>query len=229
MDQDAVLLKKRIVEAAIILSRTDPDRFTVEDVVEAADTTKDEFYTLFDSFAHVLPAFYPLCIDQYRLVCEAIEGYDAFSLEERLSTFIFVLFDFLEEQFDFVTETFDDDVVHYGTGSPFRKELNALFRELLDTEDVPPVNRFFTDQKLLHTFLTHQYLFLVSYWLKDESPQREKTVALADKLVAFLVELVTFRGIERGVDLAKYLVNVGIIEIDKIPFVGTWFNDENAS
>ena len=52
-------------------------------------------------------------------------------------------------------------------------------------------------------------------------------MALTDKLVAFFAELATFRGIERGVDLAKYLVNVGIINVENIPFVGQWFDSES--
>ncbi len=228
MDNDVLLLKKRIIEAAIDYYLNDPDRFTVEDVAEAADVTKEEFYQHFDSFAAVLPEFYVLCLAEYRTVRGAIDGYEGFTLEERLATFVFVMFDFLEEQEAFVKRTFEEYVVEDCGTSRFRKEVKALFRELLDTDDVPTTNRFFTNKALLHGFLTNQYIFLVSYWINDESAQREKTVALADKLVAFFAELATFRGIERGVDLAKYLVNVGIINVENIPFVGQWFESEEV-
>ena len=226
METDALLLKKRIIEAAIDFYLNDPDRFTVEDVVEAVGITKETFYQHFDRFADVLPAFYVLCLAEYRTLRAALDGYERFTLEERLSTFIFVMFDFLEEQEAFVRRTFDEYVVRDCGTSRFRKEVKAVFRELLDTDAVPAANRFFTDQSLLHAFLARQYVFLVSYWLDDESPQREKTVALTDKLVAFFAELATFRGIERGVDLAKYLVNVGLLNVENIPFVGHWFERE---
>lgn len=229
MDNDVLLLKKRIIEAAVDLYLNDPDRFTVDDVVAAAESTKDEFYEHFDRFADVLPAFYVLCLAEYRRARTAIDGYESFTLEERLATFIFVMFDFLEEQQAFVARTFEEYIVKDCGTSRFRKEVKALFRELLDTDDVPTANRFFTNQSLLHAFLTSQYLFLVSYWINDESPQCEKTVALTDKLVAFFAELATFRGIERGVDLAKYLVNVGLINIENIPFVGQWFENDEAT
>ena len=227
MDNDVLLLKKRIIEAAINLYLNDSDRFTVDDVAEAAEVTKETFYEHFDSLSFVLPAFYVLCLAEYRTVRAAIGGYESFTLEERLSTFIYVMFDFLEEQQAFVAQTFEEYVMDDHTAR-FRKEVKALFRELLDTDDVPTTNRFFTDRDLLHGFLTNQYLLLVSYWIKDESPQREKTVALADKLVAFFAELATFRGIERGVDLVKYLVNIDLIDLDNIPFVGRWFEREET-
>ena len=229
MDNDALLLKKRIIEAAIDFYLNDPNRFTVEDVVEAAEITKDAFYEHFDSFSDVLREFYVLCLAEYRTVRAAIDGYETFTLEERLSTFVFVMFDFLDEQQAFVARTFEEYILQDCGAARFRKEVKALFRELLDTDDVPTANRFFTSQALLHAFLTSQYFFLVSYWLDDESPQREKTVALTDKLVAFFAELATFRGIERGVDLAKYLVNVGLINVENIPFVGHWFEREEAT
>ena len=208
MNPDDLLLRKRIVEAALDADLYAPERFTVEDIVEAAGVTKETFYAQFDSLLFVPPSFYRLCLAQYRAVRATIDGYDAFSLEERLATFLFLMFDFLEEQEAFVQQTFRPFVLEQRTATGFREALQKTFAEILDTDDVPPVNRLATDAAWLHAALARAYLALVDFWLDDESPQREKTVALTDKLVAFFAELATFRGIERGVDLAKYLVNI---------------------
>ena len=208
MNPDVLLLRKRIIEAALDAYLNVPERFTVEDVIEAAGVTKAEFYAQFDSLLFVPPAFYSLCLAQYRAVRATLDGYDAFTLEERLATFIFLMFDFLEEQEAFVKQTFRPYLLEHRAALRFRDDLQQTVATLLDADDIPSVNRFVTEAAWLHAALARAYLELVHFWLEDDSPQRQKTVALTDKVVAFFVELATFRGIERGVDLAKYLVNI---------------------
>ncbi|RMH67726.1 MAG: hypothetical protein D6685_03165 [Bacteroidetes bacterium] len=224
MDRD-LLQHKTLVAAAIELYLDDPGQLTVPAIAETASVTPDVVYRYVDSSLFILPAFYDLCIPQYQAIRHAIEGYETFSLAERLATFIFVLFDLLEEQRAFVERTFEPYIIEQRMPSSFRDDVAASFAEILDTDAIPPTNRLATDWPPLHQALAHAYLRLVRFWLNDPSPQQKQTVALVDKLVAFFEELALFRGIERGVDLLKYLVNIGLIDLDRLPFTRRWFDE----
>ena len=55
-------------------------------------------------------------------------------------------------------------------------------------------------------------------WLKDRSSDRERSTALVDRLIAFFAELVSNRGIERGLDIIRYAVEAGYLP--RWPFAG---------
>lgn len=224
MESDPLLLKKRIVEAAIDLSINAPERFTVKYIVEAAEVDEATFYSVFNSKHQVLPAFYNLCVEQYEALVTQIEGYEAFTLEERLATFIYILFDALEEQKEFVDATFDAYIVREEQATRFQTRITRIFADLLESDDVPVTNRVFTDWAFLHEFLTARYIGLVEFWITDESPSREKTTAYVDKLVGFFAECVTFKGVERGVDLVRYMAGADIINVRWVPVLGKYLH-----
>ena len=223
MDEDALALKQRIIAAAIDLYLDFPEPFSVEQIVEAAGVSTEEFYSLFEDEDAPLPAFYDLCLEQYTLLRDSIDGYEAFTLEERISTFVYIMFDLFEEQKMFVKMTFEEYVGWGGAARGFRAAVADEFGTLLDGDDVPVENRFVIGRPFFYDLLAGRYFALVRFWLDDETEQQEKSVALSDKLIGFFAELATFRGIERGVDLAKYMVEVGILWV---PFADAWLKPE---
>jgi hypothetical protein len=64
---------------------------------------------------------------------------------------------------------------------------------------------------------------LLRQWTGDDSPDQQTTTALVDKLVAFVAELVTFGGVQRGVDLAWYVVQADLLGLKRLPLIGRWF------
>ena len=226
--ESPLLLRKQLIEAALALYLEEGVVPSAAAVAEAAGVERATFYAEFDGSWFVLPAFYELCIDQYREVRGAIDGYDTFGFDEQLATFIFLMFDFLEEQLPFARRTFEPYVIEDRAPTGFREGVGRVFHELLQSAAVPPTNQLLVDRERIRTGLTWVYLGLVRFWLEDTSPQREQTVALVDKVVAFVAELATFGGIERGVDLAKYMVNIGLLPVDKWPFFRDWFAEGEA-
>lgn len=228
MEPDALLLKKRLIEAAIDLWINHPDRFTVRYIAEAAEVDQETFFSVFNSKQQVLPAFYDLCVEQYEVLVTQIEGYEAFTLEERLATFIFILFDGLEEQKEFVDTTFDAYIVRDEQSTRFKQKVTQVFANVLESDDVPVTNRFVTGWALLHEFLTARFIDLVVFWMADDSPDREKTTAYIDKLVGFFAECATFKGLERGVDLVRYMASADIIDVRWVPFVGKYLHQNEG-
>lgn len=53
--------------------------------------------------------------------------------------------------------------------------------------------------------LSSQFLFLVKYWLNDSSTDKERTLALADKLSSLFEEIVYNKTFDKGFDLIKFV------------------------
>ena len=183
------------------------------------DTSVYDAY--FDHADQILPAFYDLAVDQYRLLSAATEGYEDFTFEERLATFYYILLDTLGEHRAFVRATFDTRIRYDST---FRHEVRTVLRERLTDEHIPQSNRLVTGLWPVHEVLTEVTFAVLRHWLSDESENQAATTALVDKLVAFVAELVTFRGVSRGVDLAWHIVQNDALGLRRLPLLGRLFS-----
>ncbi len=168
----------------------------------------------------LLPAYYDLAVDQYRLLADATTDYESFSFEERLASFFYILLDALDEQRPFVQSTFDTWVRRR---SAFRAEVRAELRTLLTDDDVVPnANQLVTGLWPVHEVLTIVTMAVIRHWIADESDDQAATTALVDKLVSFVAELVTFGGVSSGLDLAWHIVQHDALGLSRLPLVGRW-------
>ncbi len=178
----------------------------------------------FETVDELRPAFYDLALAQYRMLTEATTGYEDFSFEERLASFYYILLDALGEQRAFVQATFDTRVRYR---SSFRAEVRAALRDLLTDEDVVPnTNQLVTGLWPVHEVLTEVTFAVLRHWIHDETENQEATTALVDKLAAFVAELVTFRGVSRGMALAWHIVQHDSLGLGRLPLVGRFFSGE---
>ncbi len=182
-----------------------------------AGVSKAVFLVHFDRPADLYPAFYDLAVDQYRMLSAATDGYESFTFEERLASFYYILLDALAEHRAFVQRTFDSPVRY---DSSFRAELRSELRTLLTDETIPQSNQLVTGIWPVHEVLVEVTYALLRHWISDDTDDQAATTALVDKLVAFIAELVTFRGVSRGVDLAWHLVQNDALGLRRLPLVG---------
>jgi len=224
VDPDAFAEQKQIVEAALALERDDTVPLTIEAVCEQAGVDEAVFRAQFDSVEDLLPAYYELAVDQYRLLIDATADYESFSFEERLASFFYILLDSLGEHRCFVQDTFDHPV---RSRSSFRSEVRAELRALLTDESVvPPTNQLVTGVWPVHEVLTEVTFAIVRHWIRDETNEQEATTALVDKLVSFVAELVTFGGVSRGLDLAWHIMQNDTLGLGRLPLIGWLFRRE---
>ena len=208
---------KALTDAAIALHRDELQHLTAPAVCERAEVDEADFHAAYSTPRDLLPAFYSLVIDQYHFLCDATEGYDQFLFEERLASFFFIVLDTLGEQRAFVLETFDTSIRREST---FRADVRAALRDLLASDDIPNSTQLITGLWPVHEVLTTVTFAVIRFWIDDDSEQQQATTALVDKLVAFIAELVTFRGVQRGTDLAWYLVQSDALGLKHLPLVG---------
>ncbi|MEM1093830.1 MAG: hypothetical protein AAGJ10_04445 [Bacteroidota bacterium] len=228
MPNDTTALRDYLIGTAVSLYEADGKPLTARRISEAAGVSQMEFYSVFDHVDEVLPAYYTSRIDAFVGIRADIAEYDTFSLDERISTFIFVLFDLLEADAAFVAHSFPE-LQRRGRLGDFRERITKEYALILDSPDIPALNQMATGKPWLHRRLASQHLSLVDFWCRDASAQREQTTALVDKYVAFFADVATFRGVERGVDLVRYLQQVGEINVRWIPFVGRYLAGDETT
>jgi hypothetical protein len=217
---DTFAHRKALVDAAITLHRDELRHLTAPAVAEEASVDEAVLHEQCSTPRDLLPAFYDLVIEQYHFLRDATEGYEQFTFEERLASFYFILLDTLGEQRAFVQDTFDRPPRR---ASDFRADVRAVLRDLLTSDDVPGTTQLITGLWPVHEVLTEVTFAVIRFWIDDESDQQQATTALVDKLVAFVAELVTFRGVQRGADLAWYLYQSDLLGLSRLPFVGWLF------
>jgi AcrR family transcriptional regulator len=215
-DPDAFAEQKQLVEAAIRLHAADRP-LTVEAVCGEAGVEESTFHTHFDDPDALLPAYYDLAVDQYHLLTGATTDYEDFSFEERLASFYYILLDTLGEHRAFVQATFDTQIRY---ASSFRTDVRATLRTLLTDDRIPQTNQLVTGFWPVQEVLTEVTFAIIRHWIGDDTENQAATTALVDKLVAFIAELVTFRGVSTGVELAWHVVQHDALGLRRLPVVG---------
>ena len=224
-DPDTFAEQKQLVEAAIRLYETDA-ALTVETVCAEAGVDEDVFNDHFDDPEALLPAYYDFAVDQYHLLTGATTDYDDFTFEERLASFYYILLDTLGEQRAFVRATFDSRIRY---ASSFRADVRDTLRSLLTDDRIPQPNQLVTSLWPVQEVLTEVTFAIIRHWIGDDTEAQAATTALVDKLVAFIAELVTFRGVSTGVELAWHIVQHDALGLRRLPVVGWLFPKQENS
>ena len=215
-DPDAFAEQKQLVEAALQLHAANTP-ITVEAVCAEAGVEESVFHAHFDDPETLLPAYYDLVVDQYHLLTDATMDYEDFTFEERLASFYYIVLDTLGEQRPFVQDTFDSRIRY---ASSLRADVRATLRSLFTDDRIPQTNQLVTGLWPVQEVLTEVTFALIRHWIGDETENQAATTALVDKLVAFVAELVTFRGVSTGVELAWHVVQHDALGLRRLPIVG---------
>lgn len=218
-DPDQFAEKKRLIDAAIAVYHDNTSTLTTQAICDVARIDRLTFASYFDEPEDALRAFYSIVFDQYHLLRLSTDGYERFSFEERLATFLYILIDALGEQRTFVQATFDTPLRQ---DANFRAQIRIELQRLIRDDTVPDSNQYVAGQPMVLTLCTEAVMRILRFWLHDDSPQQQSTTALIDKLVGFTAEVVTFRGVQRGADLAWYAAKMDVLGLRYLPVV-RWF------
>ncbi|SMO42065.1 TetR/AcrR family transcriptional regulator [Gracilimonas mengyeensis] len=227
MDTETFNTKIEICEAAITLYLD--DAYSMPNLVNATGKTASEIYALFPSKKAILEFYYPALIIRYRAMIGEIDDFASYTISEKLSNFIFTLFDMMEEKQAFVQKTFEKFACSPGAGRDFHRQLKELFKDFFEQDNRISTSASMFMGYLFYGFLKTQYLLLVKFWIEDDSEQKARTWALTDKITGFIQELVYSKIADKGFDLAKYLLNTSGFKQqveDLNNWVASWFEDE---
>ncbi|MFN1836317.1 hypothetical protein AB2B38_013735 [Balneola sp. MJW-20] len=221
MTAEEINSKLEITYAAVDLYQE--DKFTISNLVDKTGKTASELYSLFPNKKAILRFYYTGLIYQYRAMITEISDFDNYTVSEKLSNFIYTTFDMMNENRAFVEATFDEYVFRKNNAQ-FKEETAELFEEFISEDPEVAVSAAFFIGDFFYSFLAKEYLHILKFWTKDSSEGYERSMALTDKLTGFVEELIYNKIVDKGFDLAKYLVNhAGLGK--NIPFVGDCISD----
>ena len=211
MDAEQINKKIEITWAAVDIYQ-EKGRVSIPDLVNRTKLSATEIYQLFSNKKEILAYYYPAMVLQYWAMIDEIEDFESYAISEKFSNFIYTMFDLMSEKEAFVTDTFDKYVFRLGSKSDFHEETTTLFKEFLTTDGNIAVSAGFFMGDFYYKTLSSQFLFLVKYWLNDKSKDKERTLALADKLSSLFEEIVYNKTLDKGFDLVKFIFGNNDIE-----------------
>lgn len=227
MDTQKLNAKIELTEAAIDLYID--NSFTIPNLTKETGKTASEIYTLFPNKKAILKFYYPSLVIRYQAMISEIKDFESYSISEKLSNFAFTLFDLMDERREFVEETFMKYEWSCSTKSDFKHEIHYLFKDFFTSDgDIATSAGFFIGD-WFYASLKTQYLYLIKFWLEDDSDDRERTFALTDKITGFIEELVYSKVVDKGFDLAKYSLSAFGFNKQVEDFndwVSSWFEEE---
>lgn len=214
---DPLQIKTDLAHQAVATYMDEGCSFTIASISKNIDINEVDFFDYFPHKTAALHHFYTSIPDRYRAMVSEIDGYENLTAGEKLANYIYTVFDMLQEQRDFVEETFDPFVFKTVRTSDFEYESRKLISEFLENDrQIPP----FTQMALslpVDRFLAYEMLHVIKFWLGDTSDGTERTSELVEKLTAFIDEVLHTAIADRGFDLAKFMVSNRIIPI---PLIG---------
>ncbi|MDA0683343.1 MAG: hypothetical protein O2797_03635 [Bacteroidetes bacterium] len=158
----------------------------------------------------------------------SIPGSSQWPVSERLTAFFFMLLDGVEESAEEPSDVFINEAS--GFSSDFQKALREALSDVVSGIDLPGVNRLITDTAPSRFVVAEMLVQLLEVALNDDSPERERSAALADRTLSFASSILTTPVPQKAVDLTRYAIEAGYLPIDKIPVVGDWiFGHSNGA
>ena len=212
-----------IVNCAVSLFIEEPAHFNRQRICECAGVAEEQFEALVGNKIRALGMFYPLAVEQYRRMIAYMDDYNDMTLAEKLATFLYIMLDILNEQRAFVAATFPELQRQKNWRKSFEDALTRAFRDILERDaSVAMLQRQLLLNRFTYSLLVAEFFGLIDYWLADDSANYAKTMAYIDKLVNFFAELLAFSAFEKGVDLAKFVVQHNL---NRLPIINRFIKN----
>lgn len=217
IDLEKFQTKYAIAETAAKIFTERNGSFTLKEIGRELDIAPARVFDFFSSKRSILKYYYEAQVIRYHLMIREIEDFQSYSLSEKISNFMYASFDMLEEQLDFVEQTFPGYARRCGQPTNYEKHIEKTLRSFFEDDTRVSIGGSLLLRSPFFALLRYGYLQLISIWLNDETEGREQTMELIDKLTAFTQELMYSSVSDKGLKLAKFLVSNGIIT-QNIPF-----------
>lgn len=202
--------RERIVEAykEYVLTRGEEPP-SVFQFMKELNMEEEEFYKYFGSFNTVRSFTWKDYVTKTLNTLNKDSSYQEYSVREKLLSFYFTLVEVLKKDRSYVMVSFrgiskpeltPSFLKHFKT--EYMEYVHELIAEGLDSGEI--VKRPILSDRY-HDALWIQLIFIVNFWLKDETPNFEQTDAAIEKAVNLSIELMGKGPLDMMVDFAKFL------------------------
>lgn len=194
-----------IAEAAVALYIEHGESFTVKQVGERTGLDVGEIFEYFPDKDSILQFYYRSIVIRYRMMLDEIDGFEEYLLAEKLSNFIYSSFDIMGEQRDFVEKTFRRLILCSFGRTEFEEEAEQLFQEFFRGDARISSSSSILLGGAFFSVMVKKYLYIIRFWLRDDSEERERSMELTDKYTSFMQEIMYGAAVDKGLDLLKFL------------------------
>lgn len=170
---------------------------------------EDEFYQFFGSFDALEKSIWKGYIDQTRSRMENDQDYQGFTSREKILTFYFSLAELLKSDRSFAVHQLKSwknpsavPVFLKGFKESFTDWINGVLNEGKSSGEI--ARRPYLDKRYDLIFWMH-FMFILQFWVHDESAGFEKTDAAIEKSVNLAFDLIGKGVFDSALDFGKFL------------------------
>ena len=173
------------------------------------DMTEQDFYKFFGSFEGLRKAIWDRFFENSVAVMEKSNDYASFDNREKLLTFFYTMFEVLTANRSYVLYTLNDhgqSIKNMEQLKNLRKKIKSYAKTLIqDGNSEKSMKLFQQNEMIFSEGVWVQFLFLLKFWMDDNSPEFESTDIAIEKSVNTVFDLFDNTPFERVVDLGKFL------------------------
>lgn len=217
-DPEELQIKLIIAGKAAELYARQNGSFTLHQIARETELEVGEIFNYFSDKRAILEFWYISLIIRYRMMIAEIEDFNTYTLNEKLSNFVFASFDMMTEQQEFVEKSFDKIICSPYTTTEYEKEVQQLFKQFFENDPMVATSSKLVANNYLYPLLRQKYVGLVHFWINDTSEDRELTMELTDKATSFIQEMAYSTILDKGFDLFKFMISNNIF-VPKLPFI----------
>ena len=202
----------RLAEKLFRVGQRDYSRLDPADLAQITRTPLDEIRSHFRSTDEWIDACYCHMVDQYRIMTAAIPDFDDYTAGEKLLNFFLTSMDMMRDQEPFVRSTYHPFILDRFTSTRFEHSVARLFRQFTESDSRIALSHQLLLVSPVYTWWSREYLHMTGYWLAHPDSEPE-VMALAEKTVKLLNEILYNGVIDNTLDLGKYLVQNGFVSV----------------
>ena len=208
--QKEELTRERLINMYMdYVLETEEEPRSVYKFAKAHDISEAEFYNFFGSFEGLRSGIWETFFGHTVEVMQASKEYQSFSNREKILTLYYTFFEVLTANRSYVLLTLKKDDMMLknmkqlkGLRREMKKYSADLIRERNEEKQMKLLKR---SEVVFSEAVWVQLMFLLKFWMDDNSPQFESTDVAIEKSVNTVFDLFDNTPLERVLDLGKFL------------------------
>ena len=173
------------------------------------EMTEADFYKHFGSFEGLRKAIWDKFFENSMTVMEKSKEYASFQNREKLLTFFYTFFEVLTANRSYVLYTLNEhesSLKNLDQLKPLRKRMKNYAKTLIAEGNEEKSFKVFQQNEMLFSEgVWVQFLFLLKFWMDDNSAAFESTDVAIEKSVNTVFDVFDNTPLERVVDFGKFL------------------------
>jgi len=173
------------------------------------EITEQDFYQFFGSFKGLRTAIWDKFFENSIQVMERSKEYATFSNREKLLTFYYTFFEVLTANRSYVLYVLrehESSLKNMEQLKGLRRKMKSYATALIEDGNREKSMQLFQQNEMIFSEgVWVQFLFLLKFWMDDNSPAFESTDVAIEKSVNTVFDLFDNTPLERVVDLGKFL------------------------